>query len=396
MKKLLSLVRASEKKEIKALPYFIYFWTTGAAAILGLGSSIYLTVSHYRNYTDMTYKSFCAITKSINCDTISQSKYSIFLDIPVPIWGIIGYSVFFMLWLCARKREGDARHIWSLLFVVSGAFSGYSIVLAIISIYKINAYCMMCVFTYLINFFLFFYTWLTRRRFEKCGPVSGTINGLRYLFYIRSYVIPGLIVIIAAIVFLMAGLPEYWKMPIPKPSKTISTGVTIDGHPWIGAQSPEITIEAFSDYRCFQCAKLHFFIRQLIAERPDRIRLIHRHFPMDHKFNPIVNQPFHSGSAKLSLIAIYAVKMNKFWEMNDLLFEKHADTIFDIKDIAHSIGLDAEKLARAIYDPELRRRLRVDIKEGISYGLTGTPSFIINGRIFKGEIPQDIVGEMIK
>ena len=50
-------------KQIKPLPYPIYFWTVAALALAGLAASVYLSVSHYRVYTDIGYKSFCAISR---------------------------------------------------------------------------------------------------------------------------------------------------------------------------------------------------------------------------------------------------------------------------------------------------------------------------------------------
>jgi len=58
------------------LPFSVYFWTVAILAMAGLANSIYLAVSHYRVYTDIFYSSFCAISKAINCDTVSQSIYS--------------------------------------------------------------------------------------------------------------------------------------------------------------------------------------------------------------------------------------------------------------------------------------------------------------------------------
>ena len=93
-----------------------------------------------------------------------------------------------------------------------------------------------------------------------------------------------------------------------------------DGHPWIGAENPILTISEFSDYMCFQCKKMHFILRQLVQSYPDRIRMIHRHFPMDHAYNPLVKDPFHSGSGQMALIALYAQTKGQFWKVNDYLF----------------------------------------------------------------------------
>ena len=72
---------------IKPFPFPVYLCTVVMLAMAGLADAIYLAVSHYRVYTDIGYRSFCAISKAINCDTVSQSAFSIFLGVPVPVWG---------------------------------------------------------------------------------------------------------------------------------------------------------------------------------------------------------------------------------------------------------------------------------------------------------------------
>ena len=155
-----------EKKEIKPLPFAVYFWTVFIIAVAGLLDSIYLSISHYRVYTDIGYRSFCSISKSVNCDTVSQSTYSIFLGIPVPIWGIIGYLFFIVILFFAYRREAEKKRVWALLFLISFVYSIYSIILAYISAFYIHSYCFMCIVSYGINFLLVFFTWLVRNRFE--------------------------------------------------------------------------------------------------------------------------------------------------------------------------------------------------------------------------------------
>lgn len=81
----------------KTLPYRVYTVPILILAAIGIAASAYLALSHYRNYTDIGYSSFCAISKSINCDTVSQSPWSILLGLPVALWGVLGYTIFFFL-----------------------------------------------------------------------------------------------------------------------------------------------------------------------------------------------------------------------------------------------------------------------------------------------------------
>ena len=44
----------------------------------------------------------------------------------------------------------------------------------------------------------------------------------------------------------------------------------------------------FTDYQCFQCRKMHYYLRKLVARYPDKIRITHCSFPMDQEFNPLL------------------------------------------------------------------------------------------------------------
>ena len=70
----------------------------------------------------------------------------------------------------------------------------------------------------------------------------------------------------------------------------------------------------FTDYLCFQCRKMHYYLRDLVARYPDKIRLVHRNYPMDHEFNPMVKEPFHVGAGKMALLAIHAAASGSFLE----------------------------------------------------------------------------------
>ena len=147
-----------------SLPYYAYLWPVVFLLLVGLADSIYLAISHFRIYTDIDYKSFCAISKTINCDTVSQSPYAIMLNIPVAIWGIMGYAFILVLLLFAGNISTDRVRIWSIILWLMLVFSIFSVILALISSYFIRSYCILCILTYGVNLALLFYTWLIRHR----------------------------------------------------------------------------------------------------------------------------------------------------------------------------------------------------------------------------------------
>ena len=195
--------------------------------------------------------------------------------------------------------------------------------------------------------------------------------------------------------FMITKFPAYWNLTPPPLSESIPTGITEDGHPWIGAIAPVIEITEFTDYQCFQCKKMHFFLRRLVEKYPDKIRLVHRHFPMDQEVNPIVKEPFHVGSAAMSLLAIYAQSKGKFWEMNDILFNRDiADGVITISNYLKKTGIEGN--APNIYDPQIQLKLINDIRTGLKLGITGTPAYIVSGQLYLGQLPADVLEKIIR
>jgi protein-disulfide isomerase/uncharacterized membrane protein len=388
--------RGKNNDPIHPFPYDVYFWTVVVLAAAGLADSIYLSISHYRVYTDIAYESLCAISRSINCDTVSQSPYSIILGVPVPVWGVIGYTLFLILLSFARTAAANRKRMWSFLFCIALLYSIYSLILAAISSFIIHSYCIMCIVSYGINFLLLYYTWLIRRRFDRTGFWRSLREDFRFIVQYRQRFLAALTPFAGAVIILWVVFPVYWYFTPPVLSSEVPTGVTADGHPRIGSENAELEITEFADYMCFQCNKMHYYLRKLMARYPGKIKIIHRHFPMDHRVNPLVKRPVHQGSGILALFAIYAATQGKFWQMNDLLFSvaREMEQI-DTRFLAESAGLDARELSRSLNDPQIWQNLRDDMTAGFKIGVTGTPTFVIDGEVYHGMIPLEILTKII-
>jgi protein-disulfide isomerase len=233
---------------------------------------------------------------------------------------------------------------------------------------------------------------MIRKRFESGPFVKGLAADLSFFWHRKAVAGALLTCFLTALILTRVFYPNYWHLDEPELATTINSGLTPTGHPWIGAENPKIVITEYTDYQCFQCKKMHFFLRQLIAQHPDKIRLVHRHFPMDHEFNPIVKDPFHVGSGKMALLAIYATAKEKFWLMNDFLFKIAGDNQdINVKEIAEKVGIDYRELARALNDQNIRYRLKHDISQGLKSKINGTPAFFIDGQVYLGQIPPAII-----
>ena len=191
--------------------------------------------------------------------------------------------------------------------------------------------------------------------------------------------------------------PTYWNFPTTLLSRDIPSGITKEGYPWIGAETPQIEIMEFADYQCFQCKKMHIFLRQLMAKYPAKIRLIHRHFPMDDKINPIVKEKFHVGSGAMALLATSAQVEGKFWEINDVLYSLAGKkNEINIKELAETVGLNYATLSSALSDRYIRYKVKHDISTGIKMGINGTPGYVINDKVYLANIPQQLLRKVLE
>ncbi|MCP3940840.1 MAG: thioredoxin domain-containing protein [Desulfobacteraceae bacterium] len=385
------LIQHSDKIKPFGLSFYCSFLVI--LSFCGMLVSGYLSTSHYRIYTDLDYSSFCAISQAINCDTVSQSPYSIFWGLPVPIWGVLGYILMLVSIFISFDIKKKKINNLPFLFFLGTVFSSISIFLAILSAVEIHSYCIMCIITYGINFMLLYTIWLIKRRFEKESWKTAIINNIKFYQYNKYKIFKFYSPLIVFTIMIMIFIPDYWNLTYTNHgTKTLKTGITMDGSPWIGAKNPELTITEYTDYMCFQCKKMHFFLKNLVALHPDKIKLIHKHFPMDQKFNPTIKENLHPGSGTLALIAIYAAKKNKFWEVNDFLYhyDMSKGAIY-LRQIAQESNLDLAALQTGIRDPKIKQKLEKDILSGLKKGISGTPSYIINNKVYAGQIPPDIL-----
>ena len=154
--------------------------------------------------------------------------------------------------------------------------------------------------------------------------------------------------------------------------------VAVVGHPSRGPDDALVTIVAFSDFECPFCTKGAANLEQLSASFDGKVRVVFRNMPL----------PMHAKAESAALAGLAAHRQGKFWEMHDALFATQGKFAPDDLDaLADEIGLDLAKYRRDIADPALATELRKDIADAKSLGITGTPSFLVNGRLVVGARP---------
>ena len=374
------------ESEFKLPKFVIIFLSIVWAA--GILVALYLTWLHYKVHSDPTFHSFCAMSDQFNCETVAESRYSVFLGLPVAVWGMFGYAVMFAL-TAAGVGVLKQRAAFSALLAASFLSVLASAALAVLSYCVICSFCVMCTVSYAIN--LLGFTTLVWQAIRVRLPLKEAIRELFTAAVNRWKALLGMILVLLLADFFY---PNYWAGEHKAGAKRQQEGITEDGRYWIGAAAPSLVIEEYSDYICPHCRRAHDFQRRLLMENHDKVRLIHRHFPLDNACNPLVKSPFHPGACILAAAANCAGKQGKFWEMNDLLYKSEllAGSSWEAKaeDAARKAGLDAEAFRRCLASAEVQAEVRADIENGLQLKLRGTPSFVIDGEIHVGVIDPQV------
>ncbi|MEI9995868.1 MAG: Na+/H+ antiporter NhaA [Rhizomicrobium sp.] len=136
-----------------------------------------------------------------------------------------------------------------------------------------------------------------------------------------------------------------------------------------------VEVVVYGDYLCPYCRRLRLIIARLRKALGDRLEYVFRHFP---------NEGAHPGAEFVHRVAEAAARQDRFWEMHDALYDADPLTPQLARALAEQIGLDMAQFERDLDDATLQARVAEDLEEGRRNGVTGTPSFFIDGLRYDG------------
>lgn len=143
-----------------------------------------------------------------------------------------------------------------------------------------------------------------------------------------------------------------------------------------GPLDAPIQIVEFSDFQCPFCSRASSVTRDLMQKYPGRVRVVFRHFPLTS---------IHKEATKAAEAASCAADQQKFWEMHDRMFaNQQALQPPALKQIARDLGLDGPQFDLCLDTGRHARLWQEGLREGNLYGVSGTPTFFINGRLVMG------------
>ena len=138
-----------------------------------------------------------------------------------------------------------------------------------------------------------------------------------------------------------------------------------------GPESAAVTVVEYGDFECPQCGAAYPIVGRVIDTFGDRLRFVFRHFPLTSS---------HPNAQHAAEEAEWASAQKAFWPMYDALYaaQKHLSDR-RMLDIAAGLGLVGRELEAAWAAHTFIPRVKEDFASGLKSGVTGTPSFFING-----------------
>ncbi len=148
----------------------------------------------------------------------------------------------------------------------------------------------------------------------------------------------------------------------------------------LGSDSAKVEVEEFADFQCSHCGEFAILQFPTIRDqliRTGRLRWRLYEFPLGFPFSRIS-----------ALAAQCAGEQGRYWEVADAMFEHQADWAgrgssdpsSKFRDYARTAGVDVAKYDACMDSKRYAGRIEYSHQIGLSRGVTGTPTFFVNGR----------------
>jgi Na+/H+ antiporter NhaA len=155
-----------------------------------------------------------------------------------------------------------------------------------------------------------------------------------------------------------------------------------------GRPDAPVTLVEYGDFECPYCGHAAPVIGKLLDHLGDDLRYVFRHLPL---------ADVHPNAQLAAEAAEAAAAQGAFWEMHDRLLE-HQDALApaDLYRHAADLGLDLERFSEDLRHRRHAPRVAEDVQSADASGVSGTPTFFVNGRRHQGVYDVDTLTRAVK
>jgi Na+/H+ antiporter NhaA/glutaredoxin len=155
-----------------------------------------------------------------------------------------------------------------------------------------------------------------------------------------------------------------------------------------GPADAPVTLVEYGDFECPYCGQAEQVIRELLSAHGDDVRYVWRHLPLND---------VHPNAQLAAEAAEAAGAQGRFWEMFEILLtHQGALTVADLERDASELGLDVERFVEELRRRQHASRISEDVTSADESGVSGTPTFFINGRRHYGAYDIETLTDAVR
>lgn len=143
-----------------------------------------------------------------------------------------------------------------------------------------------------------------------------------------------------------------------------------------GDPNAPVTIVEFADFQCPYCQRSEAALKEVLAKYGSRVKLAWEDFPLSE---------IHSHAEKAAEAARCAGDQGKYWEYHDSLFADQSKLDeASLTARANTLHLDQATFQSCLDSGKFKSQVEADRQAGIKLGISGTPSYFVNGVFASG------------
>lgn len=179
-----------------------------------------------------------------------------------------------------------------------------------------------------------------------------------------------------------AKIVSYLKPPVVRRVK-----LDVGNAPFKGPSGAPVSIVKFEDFECPFCKTVQPTLAAVLKKYDGKVRVVHKDLPLEQ---------IHPQAQLAAEAARCAGEQGRFWEYHDALYGNAPKFgAQELKTYAKNIGLNAAPFDQCLASGKYKAAVQKDLSEGAQLGLTGTPTFFINGREISGALPVESFSAII-
>ena len=368
-----------------------------ALAAVALAASLAALYVHYRTIQDPAYSSFCDVNETVSCQALYQSEYGSVAGVPVAAGGAIwaGLVLILAFWGMRHRNSELAGRVAGYIFVLATIGLAAVFYFAYASFFVLGQACPLCIAVYISVTGVFIVSAATATSMSAIPRrLTEDITGVT-----RSQTATTLAVAwLAASILIVALFPREQPISaqpvaeaeIPAPVlETLTPEQQAEWGSWLDTQTPvaellpkgdaKVLLLKFNDYQCPACRQTWVLYREVIAnlekEFPGTFVYETRDLPLEPECGLQMN---HAMACEAAAAVRMARAKGKHREMETWLFTNQS---FDMT--RDQVKTALNQLAQVNdFDeqyPKMLEPIRADVQQAVRLGVTGTPTFYLNG-----------------